>query len=305
MAAGLVAGKYLHQLKRLARRPPKRIDFVVLDIDHTLIHETSAYAALEKMLGPKRAREEYEAQKKLVKAGAKSFEDVKLWGHNLQMAEGWTRHHWRALADVLFRNLHDPGVIRGIVEAKKANPELRVVLTSGTSGDFASKIAQILHHDYGLVVDKVIGSEQKYGPRGEVVGLDHFIGDKNRSRPPTISKVSALRKNVPGFDLRRTLAISDADPSLLRKAGVGLLLPVPKSRDPMSFISQKLGLFDVKSRYGAIHGDVVRELLLDPRRAVVESRTRVPLEHGGFSDALTKRVIRERLEARRSRSHGF
>lgn len=281
-------------LKRRRAAIPSRIETVVLDIDHTLIHQLSAYASLEKMLGPREARREFEQQKAEVKSGKKSFLQVKQWGHQIQREHNWTKGDWSGLADRLFRAWRDEGLIQGVAGAQRQRPDLKIILTTGTSDVFGRRLAQLLHTHYNLRVDHVVGSQQTFDRKGRVQSLVRFVGDQSRTIP-AIEKIPAIQETFPTFDPKTTLAISDADPNLLRKVGIGLLIPTSKGKDPASWISQKFKLYDLPSKHGAIRREFVREIILRPREAMREyaARVQTPL---GETDQFSRRIIRERKE---------
>lgn len=269
-------GKYalesgLYFLKRAFVSPPSKIDTIVVDLDYTLIETLTAYRALEMMLGPDGAKEAYAKQKALVKSGKANFADVKNWGHLLQMQKGWTARDWMNVVDRAYdEQLVNWSVVGALQQIKQKNPNVKIILSTGTSDVLGKRFAAHLRGRLGVRVDAVVGSKQTFeqGPHtGKVTGLVRFVGESHQTIP-SIEKIPAIREYFTRkgwvFNPKTTMAISDADPQLLRKCGVGVLVPVGKSEDPASYISQKFKLRDVEFVKGQSPLQLVN-LVLNPQ----------------------------------------
>jgi phosphoserine phosphatase len=239
-------------LKRNFSRLPEKVSTIVVDVDYTLLEALTAYRALEKILGPEGARAAYSEQKARVKSGKANFADVKKWGHDLQVKQGWTARDWKRIVDEGYaQNLFNNYLVAALTRIKTTYPDIRIVLTTGTSDVLGRRLAAHLRARYGLRVDAVIGSQQTFekGKTGKVQHLVRFVGETHTTIP-TIEKMPAIREHFRQkgwtFNPKTTMSISDADPELLRRSGVGVLMAVGKSQDPSSYVSQKFKLRDVE-----------------------------------------------------------
>ncbi|MDP2666881.1 MAG: hypothetical protein Q8P05_05285 [Candidatus Diapherotrites archaeon] len=261
----------LFYVKRKTASIPPRIDTIVVDIDYTLLDVLTPYRALEKILGPEGARQAYAEQKARVKSGKANFADVKHWGHELQKSHGWTARDWKEIVDRAYgEGIFNWGVIGALQQIKRENPGVKIVLTTGTSDILGKRLAAHLRGRFGLRVDAVVGSKQTFdrGARaGKVSGLEYFVGETHTSIP-AVEKIPAIKSHFGrkgwSFNPKTTMAISDADPQLLRKCGIGVLVKVGRGEDPASFISQKFKLRDVEYVRGQSPQFLV-DLALHPR----------------------------------------
>lgn len=295
--------------KRRTATYPDRIENVVVDLDYTLINALTAYKALEKVFGVEGAKAAYQEQKKRVKSGKANFADVKFWGHQQQLAKGWTDRDWKNVLDECVR---DGKLNTSLVESLRAiqhkRPDVRIILTTGTSSVIGSRLAAYLRQQYGIRVNMVVGSTQQFGPRNRlgVVGkgpragrvvygnsrpldaLGRFVGESH-STIPTVEKIPAIEEAFRGrgqvFNPKTAVAISDADPELLRHCGIGVLIPVSKSEDPASFVSTKFKLRDVESADRQRQA-FIEQLVLNPKIAIALASKKVNTPAGKV-DALT------------------
>lgn len=300
--------------KRAFTRTPDRIETVVVDLDYTLLDTLTAYRALEKLLGAEGAKAAYREQKERVKSGKANFADVKYWGHLQQLAKGWTDRDWKNVLDEAIRDGKlNHSLIDGLRAIKGARPDIKVVLTTGTSSVIGSRLAAYLRKYAGVKIDLVVGSTQHfatrerigfrndgprvgravYGDRRRLTGLGRFVGETHNV-VPTIEKIPAIREAFGerglSFNVKTTMAISDADPELLRHCGIGVLIPVSKSEDPASYVSQKFKLRDVESRHGGVRAEFIKALALNPKEAVKKAQQTIKTAEGKI-DALTHHLM--------------
>jgi len=286
-------------LKRNLSNYPNKIDSIVVDLDYTLLNALTALTSLERLLGKEEAQKKYQKQKTLVKKGKMTFADVKKWGHELQVEKGWTLSDWQQVAEELYLSGKlNKSIVEALKEIKLKNKGVKIILATGTSDVLGRQLARILADREGLKIDFVVGSQQYFSNDGKVNGLKYFVGDKSKSIP-TISKIDAIKNSFKSqgleFNPKKSLAISDSDSELLRACGIGVLIPVSKSEDPLSAVSQRFRLRDVESKYSKLRKEFITALALHPQKAIKLALRTIKTNANEKIDLLTRSIFKDKI----------
>lgn len=253
---GFLRNSLVFKLKRQALRPRywfNRVSVVVVDMDGTLFdsdagHMGLRYAYPDKIDHLTMGDILYEGMLHKLSSGSTTVEETILDGNRLLQYKNLSKKDFQKILKNMWP-MRRVELIDALKDLKKNN-ELKIVLATLSSAEFARMANEKIRMTHGFSFDAVIGTQLAFDKKGKMTGVKEILGLKNGQTRGTRSKtkLTAIKELCKSkkwkFSMNQTVLITDSYGDIDMAKHVKTILLVPERPTTVQAVAAKYKLAD-------------------------------------------------------------